>query len=62
MVDNYLKTFLKCIYAVYRLHVFGDLCSVWTAYELYMNRKFDRNLCKNLEHKNKYRIFVAKWK
>ncbi len=25
-------------------------------------RKFDRNLCKNLEHKNKYRIFVAKWK
>ena len=25
-------------------------------------RKFDRNLCKNLEHINKYRIFVAKWK
>lgn len=38
------------------------LCSVWTAYELDMNRNFDRNLCKNLEHKNKYRIFVAKWK
>ena len=38
------------------------LCSVWTAYELDMNRNFDRNLCKNLEHINKYRIFVAKWK
>lgn len=25
-------------------------------------RKFDRNISKNLEHKNKYRIFVAKWK
>ena len=30
-VDNSLKIFFYCIYAVYRLHVFGDLCSVWTA-------------------------------
>lgn len=27
------RSFFYCIYAVYRLHVFGDLCSVWTAYE-----------------------------